>query len=62
MAWVGARREVGAALSTVSDAGENPVSIFSHVKEHTDLTVDLKCRRVQVAVIRGAVRETPGGD
>lgn len=62
MAWLDARHEVGAALSTVSDAGENPSSIFSHVKEHTDLTVDLKCRGVQMVVIRGIMRETPDGD
>lgn len=44
VAWLDARPEgqVGAALSAVSDAGENPSSIFSHVNEHTDLTVDLK--------------------
>lgn len=61
MAWLDARPEgqVRAALSAVSDAGENPSSIFSHVNEHT---VDLKCFGVQVVVIRGTMRETPGGD
>lgn len=64
LAWLDARPEgqVGAALSAVLDAGENPSSIFSHVNEHTDLTVDLKCFGVQVVVIRGTMRETPGGD